>query len=88
MCDGVRRGDFPAGTAESVGRKHFISANVKSENVCACVCVSFGVTTLPNLRAVSTSSCLFLCSGFLYFTDLLSDSSFVAVPGSMRELSR
>lgn len=24
MCDGVRRGDFPAGTTQSVVRKHFI----------------------------------------------------------------
>lgn len=40
MCDGVRQGDFPAGTIESVLRKHFISANVKSKKAHVCVCVS------------------------------------------------
>lgn len=66
MCDGVRRGDFPAGTFQSVvGKKTFqqmLNSESGGEKNRGCVCPKI----LQSLQAVSTASCLLL-EALLYF---------------------
>lgn len=66
MCDGVRRGDFPAGTFQSVVGKQNISANVKLREQRLCVCKD---TAKP---ASCVHSILSAFGGFIFISSMLS----------------